>query len=279
MVAQFCEGAAGWQCWQEFTMTTKFRGKYLQVIPLGAAYAHFTASGNKYTWRKVTTTVHNIIVGRLWVDNHGDMDIVGEAGPAAGYVAHLKYLPYGYFSKDAQRKVTGVVKDPAGVPRYVLQGHWDARVELAPVTSASPDNTVCKTGKFVPAWTRVPAPPDCERWYNFTLLAAQLNEPEAGVAPTDSRRRPDQRLMEDGRWDDANAEKLRLEEKQRVARRGLEAAAEAAAARAQPPPAPPAPAWFARTAAPGQPRLRHLYQHRYWDCKKRQDWADCPDIF
>lgn len=53
MVAQFCEGAAGWQCWQEFTMTTKFRGKYLQVIPLGGAFAQFTGSGNKYTWRKV----------------------------------------------------------------------------------------------------------------------------------------------------------------------------------------------------------------------------------
>lgn len=53
MVAQFCEGQAGWQCWQEFTMTTKFRGKYLQIIPLGGASAMFPSSGNKYTWRKV----------------------------------------------------------------------------------------------------------------------------------------------------------------------------------------------------------------------------------
>lgn len=30
MVAQYCEGRA-WRCWQEFTMTSKFRGKYLQV--------------------------------------------------------------------------------------------------------------------------------------------------------------------------------------------------------------------------------------------------------
>lgn len=30
MVAQFCEGKQ-WKCWQEFTMTSKFRGKYLQV--------------------------------------------------------------------------------------------------------------------------------------------------------------------------------------------------------------------------------------------------------
>ncbi|XP_050353115.1 oxysterol-binding protein 1 [Nymphalis io] len=279
MVAQFCEGVAGWQCWQEFTMTTKFRGKYLQVVPQGGAFAQFTSSGNKYTWRKVTTTVHNIIVGKLWVDNHGDMDIVGESGPATGYVAHLKYLPYGYFSKDTQRKVTGVIKDPQGVPRYVLQGHWDSRVEVAAVTSASPDNTVCKTGKFALAWQRVPAPSDSDKWYNFTLLAAQLNEPETGVAPTDSRQRPDQRLMEEGLWDEANAEKLRLEEKQRAARRELEAAAESAAARGLPPPAPPTPAWFTRQAAPGQPHLRHLYNNRYWDCKRRADWTGCPDIF
>lgn len=31
MCAQYCEGKE-WRCWQEFTMTSKFRGKYLQVI-------------------------------------------------------------------------------------------------------------------------------------------------------------------------------------------------------------------------------------------------------
>lgn len=35
------------------------------------------------------------------------------------------------------------------------------------------------------------------------------------MAPTDSRRRPDQRLMEDGEWQQANVEKLQLEQKQR----------------------------------------------------------------
>lgn len=41
--------------------------------------------------------------------------------------------------------------------------------------------------------------------------------------------RPDQRLMEDGLWDEANAEKLRLEEKQRAVRRARENDAEKAA--------------------------------------------------
>lgn len=58
--------------------------------------------------------------------------------------------------------------------------------------------------------------------YYFSSLALTLNEAEEGVAPTDSRRRPDQRLMEEGQWDEANAEKQRLEEKQRFARRERE---------------------------------------------------------
>lgn len=61
--------------------------------------------------------------------------------------------------------------------------------------------------------------------YFFSDLALTLNEPEDRVAPTDSRLRPDQRLMESGRWDEANVEKQRLEEKQRAVRRRREAEA------------------------------------------------------
>lgn len=61
--------------------------------------------------------------------------------------------------------------------------------------------------------------PDADKYYSFTELACQLNEMEEGIAPTDSRLRPDQRLMELGMWDEANIEKLRLEEKQRQRRK------------------------------------------------------------
>ena len=72
--------------------------------------------------------------------------------------------------------------------------------------------------------------PELEKCYNFTTFAVQLNEKEEGVAPTDARNRPDQRLMEEGLWDDANKVKVQLEEKQRAARRKRESeAAEAAA--------------------------------------------------
>lgn len=67
-----------------------------------------------------------------------------------------------------------------------------------------------------------------DKMYHFTKLAIELNEPDASVAPTDSRRRPDQRLMEEGKWEDANRVKNDVEEKQRVARRKREIEAERA---------------------------------------------------
>jgi oxysterol-binding protein 1 len=71
----------------------------------GIAHLMFAGSGNHYTWRKVATTVHNIIVGRLWVDNHGEMDIVNHK---TGDVCHLKYTAYSYFSNEAPRKVSSL---------------------------------------------------------------------------------------------------------------------------------------------------------------------------
>lgn len=209
MAAQFCEGR-GWRSWQEFTMTSKFRGKYIQVVPLGNAHVEFTQSGNKFSWRKVTTTVHNIIVGKLWVDNHGDMEIIGE-NAARGYKCHLKYLPYSYFTRDTQRRIKGVVMDPQKQVKWVLNGTWDNKMELAPVTgvSGSTENPVYKTGNYKTIWQRRLPPSDCEKYYNFTTFACQLNEEEPGVAPTDSRLRPDQRLMENAFWDESNSQKLR----------------------------------------------------------------------
>ncbi|CAG9854060.1 unnamed protein product [Phyllotreta striolata] len=277
MVAQYCEGK-NWVCWQEFTMTSKFRGKYLQVIPLGNAQVEFN-DGNKYSWRKVTTTVHNIIVGKLWVDQHGDMEITGN-GNAAGIKCILKYIPYSYFSKDSQRRVKGVVIDTDGNVKWVVNGTWDNQVDIAPVIGASDSNdSIYETDQPIVAWKRRYPPPDAEKFYNFTILAAQLNEPEPGVAPTDSRMRPDQRLMEEGNWDESNKEKVRLEEKQRSARRQRQSEAELATENGESYP-PYTPAWFQQVKDEDVDGVGHYtYNGNYWQCKEAQDWSRCPDIF
>ncbi|KAJ8953651.1 hypothetical protein NQ314_007258, partial [Rhamnusium bicolor] len=249
------------------------------VIPLGIAHVEFNSSGNKYSWRKVTTTVHNIIVGKLWVDQHGDMEITGK-GPANGIKCHLKYIPYSYFTRDSQRRVKGVVMDGTGSVKWIINGTWDDQVEISAVTgnTGTASNPVYQTGPSVLAWKCRPPPEDSDKFYNFTLLAAQLNEPEEGVAPTDSRLRPDQRLMEEGNWDDANKEKVRLEEKQRAVRRQREAEAERAAAEGRPY-QPYKPVWFEQTKEDDSDVIHHVYKGTYWDAKDKQEWSECPDIF
>ncbi|XP_058996092.1 oxysterol-binding protein 2 isoform X5 [Mustela lutreola] len=214
----------GWSLWQEITISSKFRGKYLSIMPLGAIHLEFQASGNHYVWRKSTSTVHNIIVGKLWIDQTGDIEIVNHKTQDR---CQLKFLPYSYFSKEVARKVTGVVSDSQGKAHYVLSGSWDEQMECAKIVQSSPSSpssdgkqkTVYQTLPAKLLWKKYPLPENAENMYYFSELALTLNEHEEGVAPTDSRLRPDQRLMEKGHWDEANTEKQRLEEKQRLSRR------------------------------------------------------------
>ncbi|KAK7069693.1 hypothetical protein SK128_021192 [Halocaridina rubra] len=102
IVAQYIEGNAGWASWQDFSMSSKFRGKYLQIIPLGIAHLKFGKNGNHYSWRKVSTTAHNMIVGKLWLDNHGEMEIINHK---TGDKCCLKFIPYSYFSRETPKKI------------------------------------------------------------------------------------------------------------------------------------------------------------------------------
>ncbi|XP_038165066.1 oxysterol-binding protein 1-like isoform X2 [Cyprinodon tularosa] len=279
----------GWTLRQEITVASKFRGKYLSIMPLGTIHAIFEKSNNHYTWKKVTTTVHNIIVGKLWIDQSGEIDIVNHT---TGDRCHLKFAPYSYFSRDVARKVTGVVMDKDGKAHYVLSGTWDEKMEFSRVMQSSrggengaegKQKTVYQTLKARELWKRHPLPDGAESMYYFTALALTLNEPEEGVAPTDSRRRPDQRLMEDGRWEEANGEKQRLEEKQRSARRERER--EAASQRASGQSEEGAPhdthkaLWFESCEDQITGERVHIYKGGYWEAKELGAWEGCPDIF
>ncbi|KAI3353385.1 hypothetical protein L3Q82_019920, partial [Scortum barcoo] len=124
----------GWTLRQEITLASKFRGKYLSIMPLGSIQCLFDKSNNHYSWKKVTTTVHNIIVGKLWIDQSGEIDVVNHR---TGDRCHLKFAPYSYFSRDVPRKVTGVVTDKDGKAHYVLSGTWDEKMEFSRVMQSS----------------------------------------------------------------------------------------------------------------------------------------------
>uniref|UniRef100_A0A8C4NXW3 Oxysterol-binding protein n=1 Tax=Dicentrarchus labrax TaxID=13489 RepID=A0A8C4NXW3_DICLA len=276
----------GWTLRQEITLASKFRGKYLSIMPLGSIQCLFEKSNNHYSWKKVTTTVHNIIVGKLWIDQSGEIDVVNHK---TGDRCHLKFAPYSYFSRDVPRKVTGVVTDKDGKAHYVLSGTWDEKMEFSRVMQSSKgengtegkQRTVYQTLKAKEIWKKNPLPEGAENMYYFSSLALTLNEPEEGVAPTDSRKRPDQRLMEDGRWDEANAEKQRLEEKQRTTRREREREA----VKAVSPPEEGAhqdnyqALWFEKLDDSASGETLHVYKGGYWEAKEQGSWDMCADIF
>ncbi|XP_045647332.1 oxysterol-binding protein 2 isoform X4 [Ursus americanus] len=276
----------GWSLWQEITISSKFRGKYLSIMPLGAIHLEFQATGNHYVWRKSTSTVHNIIVGKLWIDQTGDIEIVNHKTQDR---CQLKFLPYSYFSKDVARKVTGVVSDSQGKAHYVLSGSWDEQMECAKIVQSSPSSpssdgkqkTVYQTLPAKLLWKKYPLPENAENMYYFSELALTLNEHEEGVAPTDSRLRPDQRLMEKGHWDEANTEKQRLEEKQRLSRRRrLEACSRGCGTEEAEKEADVyMPLWFEKRLDPLTGETACMYKGGYWEAKERQDWHMCPNIF
>ncbi|XP_060105816.1 oxysterol-binding protein 2 isoform X1 [Heteronotia binoei] len=274
----------GWTLWQEITIASKFRGKYLSIMPLGAIHLEFHSSGNHYIWRKVTSTVHNIIVGKLWIDQSGDIEIINYKSKDK---CHLKFSPYSYFSRDVPRKVTGVVMDAEGKAHYVMSGTWDEKMECSKIVQSSMGcsstegklpKTVYQTLSPRVLWKKYPLPENAENMYYFSSLALTLNEMEDGMAPTDSRLRPDQRLMENGKWDEANTEKQRLEEKQRAVRRQREAAAVVALEEGKDYEGY-IPLWFERKVDPATGELICVYKGGYWEAKEKQDWSMCPNIF
>ncbi|KAK6305410.1 hypothetical protein J4Q44_G00241900 [Coregonus suidteri] len=273
----------GWTLWQEITIDSKFRGKYISVMPLGCIHLQFHSSGNHYVWGKVTSTVHNIIVGKLWIDQSGDIEIVNHRTKDT---CHLKFVPYSYFSRDLSRKVTGVVADSEGTAHHILSGTWDDKMESAKIVESSrgcggsegKQKTVYQTLQPKLLWKKYPLPENAENMHFFSSLALTLNEPEEGVAPTDSRLRPDQRLMEAGLWDEANAHKQRLEERQRLERRKREAQATQVLEEGQDIEGFQ-PLWFERRTDDSTGESTYVYRGGYWEAKDRQDWSQCPEIF
>lgn len=259
VLAQYCESKNGWKCSQELQLTSKFRGKHITAFPTTFSRIEFPSTNTSFTFNRPTTSIHNLIIGKLYVEHTGDVSIYGE-GKADGWKCVLSYQAQSFFFKD-QRQVKGIIYDPLGNKKMNLNARWDESMEMIPLASNGKHNN---TGHSTVIWRKRPPPTDSYLYYNFTIFASQLNEMESDVAPTDSRHRPDQRLMEIGEWDDSNREKLRLEEVQRERRRVNQDIK---------------PMWFSRRTDQLTGEIVYQYNGNYWECKSARDWSKCSSIF
>ncbi|GMP79285.1 hypothetical protein CsSME_00034893 [Camellia sinensis var. sinensis] len=84
-VACHCEGT-GWKFWGDSNLKSKFWGRSIQLDPVGVLTLEFD-DGEVFQWSKVTTSIYNLILGKLYCDHYGTMRIQGNRN----YSCKLKF--------------------------------------------------------------------------------------------------------------------------------------------------------------------------------------------
>lgn len=153
-------------------------------------------------------TVNNLIIGTPYIDIGGKQVITNKKN---GDYCIMEFYKKGWTGTGY--KCEGEVFNAKKQLMYKIEGKWSEQLTLINV----------KTGEREQVFQKNPYPENYEFMYGFSHFALQLNYFPSWlqnvVPPTDTRRRPDQRLLEEGNMKKANEEKNRLEEKQRAVRR------------------------------------------------------------
>ncbi|XP_077390121.1 oxysterol-binding protein-related protein 2 isoform X2 [Festucalex cinctus] len=270
----------------------KFWGKSVQAEPKGVLTLELPKHNEAYTWSNPTCCVHNIIVGQLWIEQYGTVEVINHK---TGEKCYLNFKPCGLFGKELH-KVEGYILDKSKKKLCALYGKWtECLYVIDPaaleahrksdskgaegknasrkvgseddVPSQAPDSVDVIPGSQL-MWRIAPRPANSAQMYSFTSFAMQLNELHEdmeGVLPrTDCRMRPDIRAMENGDIDLASEEKKRLEEKQRAARKKSSKMDDEWKTR-----------WFQQGPNPHTGSQDWIFTGGYWDRK----YPHLPDIY
>jgi hypothetical protein len=109
---------------QDQLVKTKFLGNSLEVTPQGHNEVRLKATNERFVWDNLKTVVHNIIIGRVWIDHFGDIVVQCREDERK---ATLKFKACGWFSK-GWHEVDGTVFSKEGKPRYQLHGKWNESI-------------------------------------------------------------------------------------------------------------------------------------------------------
>ena len=132
-----------------------------------------------------------------------------------GEACEITFHQSGMFSNGPKNDINGVLWDSNKKKVGSISGKWNEVLyhEIGP-------------NQLEVIWKANKPAPDHEQYYGFTQYTMELNELTDDIKDhlpnTDTRLRPDQRLFEEGDVDNAESEKLRIEQKQREYRKFLE---------------------------------------------------------
>ncbi len=118
-----------YECAGEIEISSKFWGQFLEVVPLGLVQTKFPKHGDHYVWNKVATGVHNVLIGKMWLDQHGELVV---KNLSTGDTSRTKFLkPSGKEDSAISGKVGCValesVLSPLSPSALVLVEYWVCR--------------------------------------------------------------------------------------------------------------------------------------------------------
>ncbi|XP_022645387.1 oxysterol-binding protein-related protein 2-like isoform X1 [Varroa destructor] len=271
----------------------RFLGTQVTIKPEGKMSLTLRRHDETYTWDHVSCVIHNILVGKLWFEQQGEMHIACTQSQLRAIIKFKQAGPdmrdlhrfEGYVTDDDDRKIRCIYgKWPESVkacphhdvehsPRRTPEGTSKMYAKLNSFTRSltvgathSKDLTAEEDSLSYPnsrvVWESQTKPPHSKEYYHFTLFAMSLNElpdkeeDRRKLPRTDCRFRPDIRKLEEGDLDGAAEEKIRLEELQRERQKAVKKSW--------------SPLWF-RDNADGS----WTFTGDYW----KRDFAAVPDIF
>ncbi|XP_023671311.1 oxysterol-binding protein-related protein 1 [Paramormyrops kingsleyae] len=273
----------------------KFWGKSVEAEPRGIITLELPMHNEAYTWTNPICCVHNVVVGQLWIEQYGNVEVVNHK---TGEKCSLTFKRCGLFGKELH-KVEGYLLDKSKRKLCALYGKWtECLYTVDPAVydahkKADKKSTEEKKGakphgsdeeseempipesETVPVipgsellWRITPRPENTAQMYAFSTFAMQLNELEDGmegvIPATDCRLRPDMRAFENGDIDQASKDKKRLEEKQRTSRKERAKTGEDWKSR-----------WFHQAPNPHNGSRDWIYSGGYWD----RNYTQLPDIY
>ncbi|XP_068180375.1 oxysterol-binding protein-related protein 3 isoform X2 [Antennarius striatus] len=197
--------------WQDVRCKNKFWGKSMEIVPVGTTHVTLPGFGDHYEWNKVTSCIHNILSGQRWIEHYGEISIKNTSNDICQ--CKITFVKAKYWNSRVN-EVEGTITDNKGKVIHRLFGKWHESV-----FRGDPPSATC-------IWRANAIPADHEQYYGFTKFAIELNELDQSLKlllpPTDTRLRVDQRLLEEGKLEDAEEQKQRIEQLQRDRRRVLE---------------------------------------------------------
>jgi hypothetical protein len=169
-------------------VSSSFKGTSLEFRAVGLAHLILTETNEHILFKRPDNSAINLVFGKLFVDVHGTAQITNVTKNIKSEVS----IQRKGWSNNNLHKVEGKVLDKNGSPKYEIEGTWIEYLNLRDLA----------TGTVEQVFRSKKRPENQDRMYFFSYYACNLNyldeEMKKTLPPTDCRRRPDQRLMEEG---------------------------------------------------------------------------------